>query len=110
MVHSAFVRFPGLLYELGLSAQPNQILSIKLEVETNSPAGAILETTVVRRHVILRLQHHDRASLLARGAKIGITTSVRKHDWQAAGIYLNKRSMVYTMSDDQMGKLLAFGS
>jgi len=65
VVHSAFVRFPGLLYELGLSAQPNQVLSIKLEVDTNSPAGAILETTVVRRHVILRLQHHDRASLLA---------------------------------------------
>ena len=65
VVHSAFVRFPGLLYELGLSGQRNQVLSIKLEVDTNPPAGAGLETTVVRRHVILRLQHHDRASLLA---------------------------------------------
>jgi len=65
VVHSAFVRFPGLLYDLGLSAQRNQVLSIKLEVDTNPPAGAGLETTVVRRHVILRLQHHDQASLLA---------------------------------------------
>jgi hypothetical protein len=34
-------------------------------VDTNPPAGAGLAITVVRRHVILRLQHHDRASLLA---------------------------------------------
>jgi hypothetical protein len=34
-------------------------------VDTNPPAGAALETTVIRRHVILNLQHHDRASLLA---------------------------------------------
>ena len=65
VVHSAFVRFPGLLYELGLSPHRDEILAVKLEVDTNPPAGAGLETTVVRRHVILRLQHHDRASLLA---------------------------------------------
>ncbi len=64
-VHSGFIRFPGLLYELGLSRQRNQVLSIKLEVDTNPPAGAGLETTVVRRYVLLQLQHHDRASLLA---------------------------------------------
>ncbi|MEA3397617.1 MAG: nucleotidyl transferase AbiEii/AbiGii toxin family protein, partial [Chloroflexota bacterium] len=29
------------------------------------PAGAVLATTVVRRYVVLQLQHHDRASLLA---------------------------------------------
>jgi hypothetical protein len=65
VVHSAFVRFPGLLYELGLSPHRDEVLAVKLEVDTNPPAGAGLATTVVRRHVILRLQHHDRASLLA---------------------------------------------
>jgi hypothetical protein len=40
-------------------------LAVKLEVDANPPAGAGLATTVVRRHVILQLQHHDRASLLA---------------------------------------------
>ena len=64
-VHSAFVRFPGLLYELGLSNHREEALSVKLEVDTHPPAGAVLETTIVRRHVLLRLQHHDRASLLA---------------------------------------------
>jgi nucleotidyltransferase AbiEii toxin of type IV toxin-antitoxin system len=64
-VHSAFVRFPGLLHELGLSGHREQALSVKLEVDARPPSGAALETTVVRRHVLLRIQHHDRASLLA---------------------------------------------
>jgi predicted nucleotidyltransferase component of viral defense system len=64
-VHSAFVRFPGLLYELGLSGHRDEALSVKIEVDARPPSGAVLETTVVRRHVLLRIQHHDRASLLA---------------------------------------------
>lgn len=64
-VHSAFVRFRGLPYELGLSPNRNEVLAVKIEVDTDPPAGAALNTSVVRRHVILRLQHHDRASLLA---------------------------------------------
>jgi len=55
VVHSAFIRFP----------QRNQVLSIKVEVDTNPPVGAGLETTVIRRHVTLQLQHHDRSSLMA---------------------------------------------
>jgi hypothetical protein len=65
VVHSALVRFPGLLYELGLSPHAGEVLSIKLEVDTNPPVGAGLATTVVRRHIMLHLQHHDQASLLA---------------------------------------------
>jgi hypothetical protein len=64
-VHSAFVRFAGLLYELGLSPHRDQLLAVKIEVDTNPPAGATLATTVIRRHVALQLQHYDRASLLA---------------------------------------------
>jgi len=65
VVHSAFVRFPGLPEELGLSPHRQQALSVKLEVDTRPPAGAILATTVVRRYLPLQLQHHDQASLLA---------------------------------------------
>ena len=64
-VHSAFVRFPGTLYEIGLSPHPGQVLAIKIEVDTNPPSGAVTDTTLVRRHETLRLFHHDRASLLA---------------------------------------------
>ena len=65
VVHSAFVRFPGLPYELGLSPHRDQTLSVKIEVDTNPPAGAGLATTVVRRYLTLQIQHHDPASLLA---------------------------------------------
>jgi predicted nucleotidyltransferase component of viral defense system len=64
-VHSAFIRFPDLLYELGLSQQRNESLAVKLEVDTNPPSGATLTTTIVRRFVIIQIQHHDKASLLA---------------------------------------------
>lgn len=64
-VHSAFVRFPGLLFDLNLSPHANEIFSIKVEIDTKPPAGAVLATTVVRRSLTLNLQHHDRASLFA---------------------------------------------
>jgi predicted nucleotidyltransferase component of viral defense system len=64
-VHNAFIRFPGLLYELGLSPHSDEAMAVKIEIDTNPPAGAILASTVIRRHVLLHLQHHDHASLMA---------------------------------------------
>ncbi len=64
-VHSALVRFTGLLHELDLSPHRDEVLAVRIEVDTRPPAGAGLSTTLTRRHVTLRLQHHDRASLLA---------------------------------------------
>ncbi|MCB0071054.1 MAG: nucleotidyl transferase AbiEii/AbiGii toxin family protein [Caldilineaceae bacterium] len=54
-----------MLHELGLSPHRSQVVAVKLEVDTNPPRGAGLSTSVVTRHVVLQLQHHDRASLLA---------------------------------------------
>lgn len=64
-VNSAMIRFQGLFYEMGLSPMRSEILAVKIDVDTNSPAGAGLETTVIRRYVVLQLHHHDKASLLA---------------------------------------------
>lgn len=64
-VHSAFIRFPGLLYELELSNQLTEVIAIKIEVDTNPPAGAVLETSVIRKFVLLQLHHHDKSSLLS---------------------------------------------
>jgi hypothetical protein len=64
-MHSAFIRFPGLLHELGLSAQRTEVTAIRVKIDTRPPAGARCETTLVRRHVVVNLFHHDRASLLA---------------------------------------------
>ncbi len=64
-VWSGHVRFPGLPHELGLSPHASQVLSIKVEVDTYPPAGAGLETSIIRRFELLHLQHHDRPTLLA---------------------------------------------
>ena len=39
-VHNAFVRFPGLLYDLELSGHPSEVLAVKLEVDTRQPGRA----------------------------------------------------------------------
>lgn len=64
-VDKAFVKFPGLLHEVGLSPHASQVLSVKVEVDTNPPAGAVSVVSEVRRFVLVRIYHHDRASLLA---------------------------------------------
>jgi predicted nucleotidyltransferase component of viral defense system len=65
VVHKAFVRFRGLLFELGLSGHKSEVLAIKLEIDSNPPQGAVLATTSLKRHVALNLQHHDRSTLFA---------------------------------------------
>ncbi len=64
-VKSAFLKFEGLLYELELSPHTSETVSIKAEIDTNPPSGAGLETSVVRKHCLLNVQHYDKASLLA---------------------------------------------
>jgi hypothetical protein len=38
-VNSAFIRFPGLLYEMGLSPMQSEVLAVKIEVDTNPPGS-----------------------------------------------------------------------
>lgn len=64
-VDEAFVKFPGLLQEVGLSPHASEVLSVKVEVDTNPPAGAVSVVSEVRRFALIRLYHHDPASLLA---------------------------------------------
>ena len=65
VVHSAFIRFRGLYHQLGLSPHESEVLAIKLEIDTNPPAHAGLDTTLVQHHVAVHFQHHDQGSLLA---------------------------------------------
>jgi hypothetical protein len=64
-VQGALVSFPGLLHELKLSPHRAQGLRIRIEIDTHPPAGAGLASTIVRRHALLNIQHHDQPSLLA---------------------------------------------
>jgi hypothetical protein len=64
-VKSAFIRFPGLLFDLGISPHRTEALSIKIELDTNPPEGGSSETSLIRRHVLLNLRHYDRPSLFS---------------------------------------------
>lgn len=64
-VASAFIRFPGLLHELGLSPHRDESLSVKVELDTRPPEGAGNGTRLIRRFAMLHLLHHDKASLFA---------------------------------------------
>lgn len=64
-VKSAFIGFPGLLYEMGLSSHREQKLSVKIEIDTNPPPHASVRTSLVRLHAFLNLLHYDKSSLLA---------------------------------------------
>lgn len=75
-VNKAFIRFPGLEYEFGLSPHADRVFSVKIEVDTDPPAGAGIEVTTVRRFITLRLAHHDKPSLLA-----GKTAALLLRDW-----------------------------
>lgn len=65
VVNSAFIKFQGLLFELGISAHEQEVVSIKIEIDTNPPAGAELDTSVIRRHTLLNIQHYGKSSLFA---------------------------------------------
>ncbi len=64
-VNSAFIRFGGLMKDAGVSAFTAQNLSIKIEVDTNSPDGAALETQIVNKYFPISFLTYDRASLFA---------------------------------------------
>jgi predicted nucleotidyltransferase component of viral defense system len=64
-VKSAFITFPGLFYELGLSPHRTESLSVKVEVDSHPPEGGLFETSIIRRYVILNVLHYDQASLLS---------------------------------------------
>lgn len=64
-VFSAMIKFQGLLYDLGISPHQNAALSIKIEIDTNPPSGALTNTSILRRFFLLNILHYDKSSLLA---------------------------------------------
>jgi hypothetical protein len=91
-VHVAWMRVGGILKEAGISNIVEQKLSIKLEVDTRPPEGAILERRLVNRHMLLSLQHHDLPSLMAGKLHALVTRGYPKgRDWYDLAWYRAKR-------------------
>jgi len=94
-VHVAWIRFAGLLQAVGLSAMPDQKLSIKLEVDTRPPAGAATATDIVNRHRVFALRHHDLPSLMAGKVHALLVRAYPKgRDWYDALWYRAQRPPV----------------
>ena len=64
-VHCAYLRFGKLLRELGLSPLADQKVTIRLEVDTNPPAGAAVVKSMVNKTYMFYVAHHDLPSLFA---------------------------------------------
>lgn len=94
-VHTAWIRIAGVLNEAGLSAMPEEKLSIKLEIDTRPPAGARCERRIVTRHVSFLLQYYDLPSLLAGKLHAILTRNYAKgRDWYDLMWYLSQRPPV----------------
>lgn len=92
IVHTAWIKFPGLLKEADLAALPSQKLSIKLEVDSKPPSGAKMETRVVRFHRLMALRHHTLPCLMAGKIRAILTRPFAKgRDWYDLLWYLGRR-------------------
>ena len=81
-VNTAWIRFGDILKDAGISDRVGQKLSIKLEVDTRPPEGAVLESRLVNRHMIFALRHHELPSLMAGKIHALLTRSYPKgRDW-----------------------------
>lgn len=108
VVHSAFIRFRGLYHQLGISPHESEVLAIKLEIDTNPPANAILDTTFVEHHVPVHLQHHDRGSLFAGKLHAILQREyIKGRDWYDLYWYLSREqwpSPNFAMLNNALGQ------
>lgn len=65
IVHSAFLRFPGLLFDYGLSPHEDEKISIKIEIDTAPPRGGREKVTLYNSIFMFYILHYDLASLFA---------------------------------------------
>lgn len=95
IVHTGWIRVAELMRDVGLTDLPEQKISIKLEIDTKPPAGAIIESSVINRHMIFALRHHNLPSLLA-GKIYALCTRkyLKGRDWYDMIWYGARRPLV----------------
>ncbi len=60
-----FIRFKGLLFELGLTSHKNEKLFIKLEIDSKPPGGYQTELVMVNKNFLFKVLSYDLPSLFA---------------------------------------------
>jgi len=90
-VNSAFVKFSGLMFEAGISPLKSQKFSIKIEIDSKPPEGAILEIQLVNKYFPISFLSYDIKSLF--GGKLHALLSrkyAKGRDYFDLGWYLSK--------------------
>ena len=91
IVHSAFLKFPQMLYEFGLSGLKDEKISIKLEIDTNPPKGGIETSTLYSSTFMFYMVHYDLPSLFAGKLHALLTRKYTKgRDWYDFLWYVSK--------------------
>ncbi|MCX5698268.1 MAG: nucleotidyl transferase AbiEii/AbiGii toxin family protein [Candidatus Omnitrophica bacterium] len=92
-IHSALLKFSGILYESGLSPLKDQNILIKVEIDSNPPQGAVEETSVYNSIFMFYMLHYDLRSLFAGKVHALLCREYTKgRDWYDLMWYLSKFS------------------
>jgi predicted nucleotidyltransferase component of viral defense system len=90
-VCKSFIRFEGLMYEAGISPLKSQKFSVKIEIDTNPPEGAVLKTDIVNKYFPISFLSYDLASLFAGKIHALLSRKYTKgRDFFDLGWYLSK--------------------
>jgi len=90
-VNSAFVKFSGLMFETGISPLKSQKFSVKIEMDSNPPQGAILETMIVNKYFPISFLSYEIKSLFAGKLHALLSRKYAKgRDYFDLGWYLSK--------------------
>jgi len=91
-VQTAWVKTRGLLQAAGLTPLADQTLAIKLEIDSHPPSGAVLQSSLINRHALFAVRHHDLSSLMAGKIRALLTRQYTKgRDWYDLVWYLARR-------------------
>ncbi|MFH1244923.1 MAG: nucleotidyl transferase AbiEii/AbiGii toxin family protein [Candidatus Omnitrophota bacterium] len=90
-VCNSFIKFEGLMYEAGLSPLKSQKFSIKIEIDTNPPAGAVLKTDIINKYFPIAFLSYDLPSLFSGKTHALLSRKYTKgRDFFDLGWYLSK--------------------
>ncbi|MEW5758844.1 MAG: nucleotidyl transferase AbiEii/AbiGii toxin family protein [Candidatus Omnitrophota bacterium] len=90
-VHSAFLKFEELLYEARISPLKSQKFSIKIDIDTNPPKGAITKKDIINKYFPIMFLSYDLSSLFAGKLHAVFSRKYTKgRDFFDIGWYLSK--------------------
>ncbi|MCX6089827.1 MAG: nucleotidyl transferase AbiEii/AbiGii toxin family protein [Candidatus Atribacteria bacterium] len=90
-VQSAFLKFPRLQFEAGISSFSDQNISVKIEVDTNPPSGAQIQSYIINKYFPLSFISYDIPSLFAGKIHALLSRKYTKgRDFYDLGWYLSR--------------------